>query len=301
MIIYQNRTYVSAQFSSEEELEQVVKDHSEDIFGPASIYLPKSLIRTAEGTGTIPDGIVIDLQARRWFIIEAELLSHSVWNHIAPQIAKQLIACSQPVTLRRIAKMVIDKVKEQERFRSKFADLEIQDIDISHFVESVFESKPIVGIPIDDVGKDLEQWAETLKDEVKLWIIRKLARPDDPSDVMFEIPEEYQPSLDTSSNAGITSSRVTISHLLERGLLVPGQKLFMPYRPRGGDPTEFEATVLSTGAMEVLGKTFSAPSYAGTYCTKKACNGWTAWRTAENLKLDDLRQKFLAQDDAITS
>lgn len=78
----------------------------------------------------------------------------------------------------------------------------------------------------------------------------------------------------------------------------------MSYRPRGREQREFEATILSNGAIEVLGKTFAAPSYAGSYCMREAgsdrdsCNGWTRWRTNEGLKLDDLRQKFLKQNAA---
>lgn len=302
MIIYQNRRFVIDRFSSEQELEQVVKDHSEDIFGPDSIYLPKSLIRTPEGTGTIPDGVVIDLSTRRWFIIEAELSSHSVWNHIAPQVAKQLIACSQPASVRATTEMVINRVKEDAKFRVKFEELEVREIDIRRFLEGVFRSRPIVGIPIDHVGPDLQQWAETVKAEVKLWAIRKLVDQDDPKNVMYEVPEEYQASLDTTE-PNATASRVTVSDLIERGLLAAGQKLFMSYRPRGSEQREFEATVLSNGDIEALGKTFSAPSYAGSYCMRStgsdrdSCNGWIGWRTAAGAKLADLRQGFLEQDE----
>jgi len=65
MIIFGKSKFISAPFSSEAELERVVQANAEYIFGPDSIYLPKSLIRTLEGTGTIPDGFVVDLATRR--------------------------------------------------------------------------------------------------------------------------------------------------------------------------------------------------------------------------------------------
>jgi hypothetical protein len=55
MFIVKDKKYVIAKFDSEDELETVVVDNAEYIFGPSSIYLPKSLIRTADGAGTIPD------------------------------------------------------------------------------------------------------------------------------------------------------------------------------------------------------------------------------------------------------
>jgi hypothetical protein len=89
MLIIDDRKFVQAKFDNEDELERVVIANAEYIFGPSSIYFPKSLIRTVDGTGTIPDGYVIDLDGRRWYIVEAEVSQHSVWNHIAPQVAKQ--------------------------------------------------------------------------------------------------------------------------------------------------------------------------------------------------------------------
>ena len=93
MIIDGSKKFISAAFTSEEELELIVQANAEYIFGPDSLYLPKSLIRTSGRFGTIPDGFVVDLASRRWFIVEAELAVHSVWSHIAPQVAKRIHCC----------------------------------------------------------------------------------------------------------------------------------------------------------------------------------------------------------------
>jgi len=50
------------------------------------------LIKTGEGKGTIPDGFAIDLAAKKWYLVEGELLHHNVWGLIVPQISKQVIA-----------------------------------------------------------------------------------------------------------------------------------------------------------------------------------------------------------------
>ena len=60
------------QFKTEEEVEKVVVDNFKLLFGDYSILLPKSLIRTSGGKGTIPDGIIIDFKGNRWFILEVE-------------------------------------------------------------------------------------------------------------------------------------------------------------------------------------------------------------------------------------
>jgi len=92
MLILGNQQFIEAPFVNEAELEKVVVDNAELIFGSLSIYLDKALFHTPGGTGTIPDGFVVDLESKKWYIVEAELGHDSVWNHIAPQIAKQIIA-----------------------------------------------------------------------------------------------------------------------------------------------------------------------------------------------------------------
>src|ERR1017187_4852993 len=306
MIIAGSKKFIAAAFASEEELELIVQANAEYIFGPDSVYLPKSIIRTSDGFGTSPDGFVVDLASRKWFIVEAELAVHSVWNHIAPQIAKQIIAASQPGSRRMLTEMVINRVKESAAFKERFEELGISEIDIRRVLSEIFEGRPIVGIPIDHVGDDLREWAQTLKTEVKLWIIRKMVEFGNPDNVIYEIPEEYRPVLDTSPESEVTPSGytyydVTLADLMAAGLLKQGDKLFMVYGPRGAERRRYEATVLQDGSIEVLGKSFSAPSYAALLCvqdagsTRNTVNGWIAWRTESGKTLADLRDALLAK------
>jgi len=90
MIIGKGKKYIRVAFENEAEIEQVVADNFELLFGSSSIFLPKAALTTLSGKGTIPDGIVIDLLREKWFIVEAERASHGTWEHIAPQVSKQI-------------------------------------------------------------------------------------------------------------------------------------------------------------------------------------------------------------------
>ncbi len=103
MLLSGDKKFIQTPFQNEEELECVVAENYEYIFGPYSFYLPKKLIKTADGSGTIPDGFAVDLENRKWFIVEAELLKHSVWRHIAPQVSKQIIASQQTESRKLLA------------------------------------------------------------------------------------------------------------------------------------------------------------------------------------------------------
>lgn len=305
MIVQGDKKYISASFESEAELEQVVSDNYELIFGPDSIFLPKTLIRSAEGFGTVPDGFAIDLTNRRWYVVEAELAAHSVWSHIAPQIAKQIIASSQPASRRILTEVVVNRVKEDATLRERFEDQGIAEIDIRQVLTEVFEKEPIVGLPIDRIGQDLQEWARTLKTEVKLWRVRKLVEFGHPANVLYEIPDEFKPVLDTTpeseDQAGYTFYDVTLLDLIGAGFLNPGDKLLMSYKPRNGRRRSYKGTLGSDGSIEVLGETFTSPSYAALYGIQDAgsdrttVNGWTSWKTKDGRRLDEVRAEFLEE------
>ena len=304
MLILDDRKFVEVPFRSEAELEQVVVDNAEYIFGPSAIYFPKSLISTTDGTGTIPDGYVIDVAERRWYIVEAETSKHSVWSHIAPQVAKQLIAASNPDSKRLIADLALRVVKENEALQEKFTEEAIQPIDIPRAIDDILMTPPIVAMPIDGVKNDLRDWAATLKASVRLWIVRKFVEFGAPDTVLYEFPEEFMPVLDTEVENDTTSEsparfNVTVADLLEAGLLSPGQELSMTYGPRNGDRQTFTGTIQDDGSISVLGKVFTSPSYAAVFAmqnagsTRKTENGWRYWRIDNGTLLNDIRERYL--------
>jgi hypothetical protein len=304
MIILNDRKFIGAPFTSEEEIERVVSDNSEYIFGPNSIFLPKKLILSPEGIGTIPDGFVVDLANKQWFVIEAELSSHSVWSHIAPQVSKQITAAMRPSTHALLTELVVNRVKADESLQEMFADLGIEDIDIRHVLTEIFQTKPVVGIPIDSIGPDLREWAQTLKTDVKLWIVRKLVEFDNPANILYEIPDEFKPVFDTTKeerkgNFAYTTDDITLADLLEHHVLSTGDVLHFPYKPRQGDKTNFDAQLSTDGTLLVMGKEFPSPSYAAVYCMqsvgskRRTINGWLAWRDRTGAPILDLREKLV--------
>jgi hypothetical protein len=303
VLILGERKFIDASFDSEEELERVVIANSEYLFGPASIYFPKALIRTKDGFGTIPDGFVIDLSSRRWFIVEAELSKHSVWSYIAPQVAKQLIAAMQSASRQLLIDLAVEKVRDDPALLDKFSEEGIEVIDIRRVLGEILESNPIVGMPIDSITNDLREWASTLKVNVKLWIVRKQVEFAHPENVMYEIPEEFRPALDTEESTADDSPMarydVSLSDLIRADFLHVGDKLCMAWKPRNGDKRVFEGTINEDGEIDVLGKSFASPSYAAVYAMQSAGsnrtteNGWLRWKTSDGTLLSGVRDQYL--------
>lgn len=267
MLIVEGRKFVLAPFDSEEELERVVVENAEYLFGPSSIYFSKSLIATRDGAGTIPDGYVLDLSRRVWYIVEAEISRHSVWSHIAPQVAKQIIAASNPVSKQSLVDIAADRVRSDGELQERFNDEGIHTIDIRRVLAEILAKEPIVAMPIDAVKDDLREWAATLRIPVKLWIVRKYVEFGRPEVVMYEIPEEFGPIVDTGQNANESETElarydVTLADLIDAEMVHVGQRLHIPYKPRNGEHRDYVATITEDGSIQLLGRQFSSPSYA---------------------------------------
>ncbi|TGE06551.1 restriction system modified-DNA reader domain-containing protein [Hymenobacter fodinae] len=303
MLIFNDRKFVKSSFSSEAELEKVVIDNYEHLFGPDSFFLPKTKIKTSDGSGTIPDGFAIDIAQKKWYIVEAELEHHGVWEHIAKQVSKQIVASLQTQTRKQLVDISMALYKSDETLKEKFNSLEISPEDTYKTIAEILESDPVIGIPIDGIPNDLNDWARQQKFKVKLWIINKFIEYNNTGNIIYELPEEFKPSLDTEeedkilvSNASMTKYDIYIIDLINSNIIKPHDKLFMKYKPKNGPPKVYEATVLEDGSISFLNKIFTSPSYAAVAgiqdagSTRQTANGWNSWKDINGKTLAELRE-----------
>jgi hypothetical protein len=313
MLIFKETKFIKSPFKSEAELENVVVENYEYLFGPSSLYLPKAKIKTADGGGTIPDGFAIDIAQKKWYLVEAELMHHSVWNHIAPQVTKQILASQQTSTRRVIINLAVELYRSDASTKEKFDELNIAEINVRQIIGDILDTDPIIGVPIDGITNDLKDWARTLKYNVKLWLVNKFVEFNNAENIVFEFPEEFKPVLDTeqesneknnnnyneNKNSEISRYDVEVTDLISANLLNIGQKLFMTYKPRNGQPKTYEATILDDGSFSVLNQIYSSPSYAALAgindagSNRPTVNGWISWRTSAGKLMSQLREEFL--------
>jgi Restriction Enzyme Adenine Methylase Associated len=306
MLIFKDTKFIKSPFDSEAELEKVVVDNYEYLFGPDSFYLPKTLIKTADGAGTIPDGFAIDIGERKWYVVEAELGHHDVWNHIAKQVSKQVVASLQLTTKQKLEDISAEMYEKNEYTKEKFTSLGITSVNVRKIIRDILQEDPIIGIPIDNIPNDLKDWARQQRHKVKLWIVSKFVELNNSTNVVYEFPEEFKPELDTAQeaeqptvNAEINRYDVEVIDLIARGLITVGDKLFMTYKPRNGEQKRYEGVVTNDGSIEVLNQAFSSPSYAALAgiqdagSDRQTVNGWTSWKTVYGKTLAELREQLL--------
>ncbi|MBE0416006.1 MAG: hypothetical protein IBX36_05670 [Dehalococcoidia bacterium] len=139
-------------------LENMVKEHAKDIFGEDSIYFDiKPTLRSQAGIGSKPDGYVIALgDTPRWYIVEVELSSHPLYEHIATQMIKFSGAIGNPRTQKAIVDATYREIRE-DVFKQTLVQKEIGAREIHEFLSGLISSPPILVIVIEEKTKELEE------------------------------------------------------------------------------------------------------------------------------------------------
>jgi hypothetical protein len=284
--------YSKMEFSNEDEIENVVLHNFKLLFGDYSFLLGKNLITTNSGKGTIPDGIIINFQEKIWYILEVERGVHGTWEHIAPQISKQITAMENVDTKNKIAENCIDKINKNTTFKDLLNEIDIEEINIHGTINKILQQSPKVAIPIDYIPTDLKDWTKTLKVDVIVWLVEKYV--DINGNILFSIPEKEVEIEIAAKRKEIKGDLLT--QIIESGLLSVGQKLFFEYGPKGKPKTKFYGIVRKNG-IDVDGE-ISSVSTSSLRCIQKisptriSSNGWVVWKTEDGTLINDLCEKL---------
>ena len=143
--------------SVEDELEQMVKEHAQDIFGEQSEYFAKQRLESKLGKGSIPDGFVIIFnESPCWHIVEVELSSHDLHRHIVEQASRFIIGIKNPQSQRKIVEAIYEEINidDLRRLRIKRA---IETSEIHRFLTDLISKTPILTIIIEKHTEELDE------------------------------------------------------------------------------------------------------------------------------------------------
>jgi hypothetical protein len=299
------KTYLKVSFSNEEEIENVILDNVQLLFGDYICLLPKARLITVGGKGTIPDGVLINFQSMEWFIIEVERGIHGTWDHIAPQISKQLTAIANETAKAKIITQALGEIQENKELKDLLAEIGIEEIHVHGKLQSILSKPPIIALPIDIIPDDLEEWADTLRNEIRIWTVEKYIN--DNNDVIYSIPDiESEDDLSQEGNnqekgSGPKKTADLLKKLIAKGLLQVDQQVYFDYGPKGKSKTHFEGKIKLDG-IEIDEKVYS-PSIAALKCIqtiskyRKSANGWKVWKTLDGALLNETYKKFREEDN----
>jgi hypothetical protein len=167
MILFKDGVkYIKYLYKNESEIEEMIFEHSKNIFGEDSLLLAKRKIKTNSGIGTIPDAFVISLDEKKWYLIEVELKNHPLYEHIVPQISKFNTAIKNSDSQKKLIKMIYEEIKDDPRKNLMFQLKNIKEV--YKYIAEILESKPQIIILIDGKNDELEEVCDSLPFDSKV-------------------------------------------------------------------------------------------------------------------------------------
>jgi len=163
MLIVDGVEYRSCTPSSEAELESFVEAHSKRIFGEDSLYFPvKTRLKSLGGVGSIPDGYVLNLsKPYRWSIVEVELSSHRIFEHIVPQLNKFVLGIRDPDSRKRIVRALYDEITS-DAVTEAYVRTVIGSGEIYRFLSDTIDKPPTLLVVIDEKTRELEEACDSI-------------------------------------------------------------------------------------------------------------------------------------------
>lgn len=175
---------------SEAVLENAIKSNCEHIFGPDSFYFDiKKKIRTKARVASIPDGYVIFFMPKpRWAIVEVELASHPVYDHVIPQLSKFNKGIEDNSTRKNLVEILYGIFDDNEVLKARLKQ-KIKTGEIYKFISDLVSEQPLIIVAIDQRTEELDEAIDDIKGEVKVVEFKTFRREglsDDVNAYMFE-------------------------------------------------------------------------------------------------------------------
>lgn len=166
--------YYPFEYKEEKTLEKDVIENIKYIFGENVWPIPKLKIKPSEGSGRIPDLYALDISVKKLYVIEVERISHSIPDHIAPQISGFYRILLDTSSRSDLLDKLYDEVTKNNAIRNAFKDLGIEEIH-KFLADILVQSYEIVLI-IDNITKELKNAFKYMNPSPKILEFKKFRR-----------------------------------------------------------------------------------------------------------------------------
>ncbi len=170
------KDYIPYEYNSEQELEDMVKEHHKEIFGQNSIWFDKVKLKSLSGVGSIPDGFVIEPRNKKFYVIEIELEKHPIYEHIVSQLSKFNSGISNYNEIKKLTSVIYEVVKENSIIKNEIVRL-IGDEEIHKLLLDII-SKPELIVIIANKTNEVEEACSSLSKKPKIMEFKTYIRKD---------------------------------------------------------------------------------------------------------------------------
>lgn len=146
-----------------EEFHPIIKEHYREIFSKSSIFIEGNRLESQSGKGSVPDGFVVILNAMpEWHIVEMELSTHPLYNHVVNQVGRFINGVKNTTTQKKIAEAIYHYIQENKQLKAEVEEA-ISSGEIFKFVADVVSKPPVLTIIIERRTRELDEALDILR------------------------------------------------------------------------------------------------------------------------------------------
>jgi len=166
MLLVDGVRYSLQEQANEEQFEVMIIEHSKQIFGESTVYFDiKHKLTSKAGIGSIPDAYVVDFaEPCRWYIVEVELASHPIDEHVMPQLNRFLRGIKHADSQKEVSDAIHGEIDKDEVLKA-FVKTKIGSREIHRYLSDLVSTPPRVVVVIDDANEKVEEAVEAFKSE----------------------------------------------------------------------------------------------------------------------------------------
>ena len=294
IILIDGVKYILKNPDSEADLEKTIEKNYKYIFGDNSFYFNfKRKVKSKSGIGSIPDGyLIIFNNTPEWYILEVELASHPLYDHIIPQLTKFNRAIEEISTKKSLIDMFYNEIKTDLVLEASIKN-KIGSGEIYKFISDLISVKPKIIIVINERTSELDEVTRDIRGDIKILefkIFRRECISEEVDVYLFnsvidfknEKPIPPKPEKEITKNINVVLSE--------------GLKIYKEYKN-----IILEAEIIENNKIKFNEKIYKSPSSAavaaiqGTGSSRRTEDGWRFWKykdpkTGKEKLLDVLRK-----------
>ena len=279
IILIDGVKYILKNPDSEADLEKTIEKNYKYIFGDNSFYFNfKRKVKSKSGIGSIPDGyLIIFNNIPEWYILEIELASHPLYNHIIPQLTKFNRAIEEISTKKSLIDMFYNEIKTDLVLEASIKN-KIGSGEIYKFISDLISVKPKIIIVINERTTELNEVTRELRGEIKILEFKIFRR-----ECISEEVDAYlfNPIIDFKNiEKPFIPKPENVIPINKKNVLPEGLKIYKEYKN-----IKLEAEIIENNKIKFNEKIYNSPSSAAvaaiqqsTGSSRRTEDGWRFWK-----------------------
>ena len=290
MLFVDGFEYQLYKLKDENELEKYTEKLAKKIFGQDSYYFSvKKKIKSISGIGSIPDAYAISLtEPPKWYLVEVELSTHSIYNHIVPQLNKFIQGLKKYESRKIIIEALYDEIKNDPVLEARVKKA-IGSSELFRFLSSTIDKEPGLVVVIDKKIPELQEAIDSIplsNKEIVEFQIYKGKDSDEKSGFLFNPIKHTIVKPVKRVRTETIPSRITDKNI--------------EYKSRGFFTIPLLETIYEMGGkgnwikvLEKVGERVKDDLLPGDYHMVGSGDGWARWRNNAYYRVTSLKQRGL--------